>query len=121
MMTEKNVVEAISRKNAKRVKPDYSKFPSNTKVEFDLSEIEKPLRRKYREDDVPTWILALLMVLVATLAYFVVSKTVEYQEVQAQELAKASEKQWDNFCAQAMKDHAATGTAAGEDLQELCN
>lgn len=96
-------------------------MPSGSRVPFDLSEIEKPLRRTQGSDELRSWTLIILMLITATVAYYVVADVVD-EHVEASQVATQSiESSWDNFCAQAMEDHAATGTAASQDLQELCN
>lgn len=94
-------------------------FPSGERVKFDLSQIETSLRRQKRKPPIDFVLLALICLLVLV-SYWVVGKFVDTQHVQAQEQIEASEASWTKFCSQAYQDHEVSGTAAGEDLKELC-
>lgn len=94
-------------------------FPSGEQPKFDLSQIEGPLRREKRKAP-PDWCLWALVALLVLVSYWVVGKFVDTQHVQAQEQIEVAESQWSSFCVRATADHTLTGTAASEDLKNLC-
>lgn len=84
-------------------------FPSGLE-----NEIEQPLRRGFKkEKEVPIWVLIIVMIVVATLAYFVVGRVVDDQ-------AHASYNAHKDLCDRYLNDSSLNGTSAQETLNKIC-
>lgn len=98
---------------------DITKLEFPSKVEFDLNEVEQPLRRKFRsENGVSVWLLILLGLAVLTFSLWFVGKIVDDQAKAEASSVKATNA---SLCAQYLNDTNLTGTSAQKTLQDICN